>query len=734
MYILDTGWINKLQFDLVESIFKMLAWAYDLLISFTEDSLFSSENISLFTDSIYILVGIFMLFRLAISMLNYLINPDSFSDKSSGGSKMLTRVVVSMLLIIGSSFVFDELITLQKNIVSTDGGIIFRIIRLNDKDGNTVSGAVNKPSDTCYPTGGSVIASTAMKAFISGADEGFDENLLWYFARSSGDECDAAVDDNSQKHIDAVKAIEDGFENANYNIDMLLAMIAGIGIVVFILIMAIDIVVRNLKILLLQMISPVAFVSYMNPKDKIFNQWLKNYGSVYADLFIKLIAVAFVIVLVNFLHDNTDISGFGAVFYLMGILVFAKAVPSFISKIFGIDGAGSFKESAGMLKKGLGFGAGAAALALGAGFAAHKANKADRQQRINKGEDFKAKWKSAEGAKGKAKALLSGAGRAAVQSGRAAKMVSTSAIKGAGAGFQGKGISSAFSGAIAEGDNLATAIEGGATFKQRAFAGVNKTFGTDIGGLSKAKEKKEALDELNKKDSELKSKIKEEMYKKNTAGIAESQMRLDAMEQANKDGNYERVLLEMGYEKKAQKIDGKIVSVYENSNGDTINSNDIANEARAKLAEQRTAHAEMEKATIQAVINGKFIDKDGKKQTTDILSSTPELQKLSQELEEASVKAINAGAEVGAISRKTDSAGNMYLDFGGAVSDVNIQTGLADKNNYYTDSAGKTGKDVKSVFKIYSDNVVTKSQEVATELQQSGAGAARTYQENKNKK
>lgn len=710
---------NELQFTLVAPLFKLLAWAFDMLMGLTKTNEF--DQITSFTDSIYVLVGVFVLFRLAISMLNYLINPDSFSDKSTGGGKLLTRIITSMILIVASPFVFGLLADLQSAIL--DDGIIFRIIKLNESGDMYVT--TDKPEEECGATSGTYLAKNAISAFIDGNDDKTDSLLLAYFYRASSDDCKNGDGQKALDHQKAITEVEELFNDKKLEIDFLIALIASIGIVAFILIMAIDIIVRYLKLLLLQMISPVAFVSHMNPKDKIFDQWLKNYGSVYADLFIKIIAVAFLIILINFVTE-LNVDGFGMIFYILGVLVFAKTVPSFISKIFGIDGAGSFKESAGMLKKGLGFGAGAAALALGAGFAAHKANKADRQQRINKSEDFKSKWKSAEGAKGKAKALLSGAGRAAVQSGRAAKMVSTSAIKGAGAGFQGKGISSAFSGTIAEGDNLATAIEGGATFKQRAFAGVNKTFGTDIGGLSKAKEKKEALDELSKKQSELKSKIKEEMYKKNTAGIAESLMKLDAMEQANKDGNYVRVLAEMGY-KVETNSDGKTIC----SKGDKsfevgVDDRDIADAARSGLAQQRTAHADREKATIQAVINGeyKYKDKDGISKTEDvkILSSTPELQKLAQEVEEAAAKAVNSGYDAAKVTADKNSKGEtVKLHFG---SDVVVDFS---EEGYYQNGGS-------SSFKSHSDAVISESQKVATELQQSGAGAARTYQENKNKK
>lgn len=747
MFFLDIGFINEIQFNLVAPIFKLLAWSYDLLISFVDDSLFSSDKIGIFTDSIYVLVGIFMLFRLAISMLNYLINPDSFSDKSTGGTKMLTRIVVSMLLIIGSSFVFDELMVLQKNIVSTDGGIIFRILRLNDGSGNAVSSSVDFPEDgKCVATGGSVLASTSIKAFINYTNidkDTFEKELLMYFARSNDDSCDANNNsvDGSVDHYNAVNNIKGYFSNEDLNIDMLLALIAGIGIVVFILIMAIDIVVRNLKILLLQMISPVAFVSYMNHKDKIFSQWLKNYGSVYADLFIKLIALAFVIVLVNFLHNNADISGFGAVFYLMGILVFAKAVPSFISKIFGIDGAGSFKESAGMLKKGLGLGvAGVAGLAA-AGFAAHKIGAADRIARSNRAKEIQDKMKNFEGDKNskeykdlkKQKRMNSLAAGRALSVGRYAKMGLSGAVKGAGAGWQGKGASSAFSGVISEGDRMATAVEGGSTFKQRAFASFNKATGMSFGAGAKIKEQKEAanavqsaekafddacIDIARKKDTDVK------LRKRNIERISEM---------SGNSGNYDAILKELGVknsEDRAKIIDdGNAARVID----EWIVNNEKLLIDQEKASGRATASGRDKYVKTESVYNYK----EGKFETisTEVtgknvaIETEVDLVQKSQAFEEAYNKAKIADVLPGDLDVSFDSKGAVTVKVNGQVTDSNPEK--MQTITYYEDGKRKTKKVAASYdVKIAGDKFTTEATKYAKESED-GLGAAQEFANSK---
>ena len=161
---------------------------------------------------------------------------------------------------------------------------------------------------------------------------------------------------------DLAKLAEDG----NIELGFLISMIAGIGLIVYIALLCVEVIIRRFKLLLLEVMAPIPAISFINPKDKIFNQWMKMYISTYLDLFIKLIAIALAIGLLNTVMgpNSTVWEDKGLImkfFYIVAILVFAKTIPSMISKIFGLDSmGGSFKDILGMGKAALGFGAGAA--------------------------------------------------------------------------------------------------------------------------------------------------------------------------------------------------------------------------------------------------------------------------------------------------------------------------------------------------------------------------------------
>lgn len=146
------------------------------------------------------------------------------------------------------------------------------------------------------------------------------------------------------------------------DIGFIISILTGIALMFYLLYLCIEVLVRKLKLYFLEMIAPLPIVCYINPKDKIFNQWIKMYLTTYVDLFIKLISIGIAVNLLAATFKDFWSTGGWLIkfFYIVAILVFAKLVPTMISKIFGLDSmGGSFKDISGMAKAAVGFGAGA---------------------------------------------------------------------------------------------------------------------------------------------------------------------------------------------------------------------------------------------------------------------------------------------------------------------------------------------------------------------------------------
>lgn len=161
-------------------------------------------------------------------------------------------------------------------------------------------------------------------------------------------------------------AISNKVADGKIRMDTLILLIAGIVLIVLLLTICIEVIVRNMKLLLLQIISPIAIMSYMNPNDKIFSQWVKMYLSTYANLFIQLFIINVGLYFLPMFIKNAG--GLRNILIYGGVFIFIKTAPGMISKVLGLDASGgTFKDSLGLVKAGLGIGAGTAAGALAAG-------------------------------------------------------------------------------------------------------------------------------------------------------------------------------------------------------------------------------------------------------------------------------------------------------------------------------------------------------------------------------
>lgn len=406
------GIINEGLYNLVSSLYTFLGTLYNFLVGLSNIEFLKETYLNDFTTTVYVLAGIFMLFRVAVSFLSALVDPDKLSDKNESPSKLLTRmiiVIVLMIALVPNSYVYDYLGRLQNAIINPNDGLIVNLFskakkkaeKDAKKEGRTLNndglqfsrnllGTMTTCDDedsnsdgvgTTYNTDDSDFMFTGSSGFVTssglttvasvaennnaggmagtiGGNSTVDEVVK---AGKNSKKIDTstcegirtALLDNTYRD-DITDALDDKF-----SISWLIAILVGIAVIVYLLVLCIEVVVRGLKLVFLQMVAPIAIISYVSPKDKILPEWAKMYVSTYIDIFIKLIAIQIgALFLLGFQFSEEPIKN---LFVILGILVFMKLIPTMISKIFGIDlASGTFKDSMGMLKKASGVATGAA--------------------------------------------------------------------------------------------------------------------------------------------------------------------------------------------------------------------------------------------------------------------------------------------------------------------------------------------------------------------------------------
>lgn len=344
------GLIRIIFFFLDKIIYPLIADAYELLMNIANTTIFTEEIIDLFASKVYALLGIFMLFKVSFSIMTYIVNPDDFTDKKNGAAKMISNVVITLVLLVTTPWIFSQAMDIQRIVLKDN--IIGKVF------------SVSNVSNVSTVNVGNTIAFDTLSAF--------------YKVDVSDDGEPACVDitsDTCENYLGAhYKNIEYAYSGkyikpymdysllnaTNYrdsyimSYQPVISTIAG-GFILWILVMfCFDIAVRSVKIGFLRMIAPIPIISRIDPKKgtDTFNKWVKSCVSTYLDLFIRLLAIYFAVFVISLLGESRfedAVTGLPAnvgplvkVFIIMGALLFAKQLPQLIEELTGIKLSGKF--------------------------------------------------------------------------------------------------------------------------------------------------------------------------------------------------------------------------------------------------------------------------------------------------------------------------------------------------------------------------------------------------------
>lgn len=361
-------WIDSIAYGLIDNIYNLI----DVLASGT---LFEENTILTIMNNTYIVISIFALFRIALILVNAMINPDKLNDKENGIGSVLRNLVIMFVLLIFTPMLFREAYYIQKTVV--DNHYISKIfngkVESSDNPGKTMQRialqALIHPDTDVHTPGGTVpeIANFQGGKYVPGSECGGDceEAINDYNANILNGDQD--LWSTFTKHIGKTEKV-DGETVYVYTYTFLVTFAVGVFITYVLASMAIDIAVRSVELAVLQIISPLFIVTFIDPKSAKsgpFHNWLKTVGKTYASLFIKLGVLELMLMFISLIpkitlfDDKSGLKFWGTLVVLIAILIFAKKAPKWIGEMIGVDG-----ENSGI--GGLGKKLGSAALVGGA--------------------------------------------------------------------------------------------------------------------------------------------------------------------------------------------------------------------------------------------------------------------------------------------------------------------------------------------------------------------------------
>ena len=384
-------------------VYGLMAILYDIFFNIADTTIFSSETIKNFYSRVQLIIGVVMIFKLSISVMQAVMDPDRLTNKDTGMGKIITRIVTMLAMFTAiiplnipyaeegsynaylneNGLLFGTLYSLQSRIIK--GNVIGKLVLGNNSASTSIKGNLSEDE----ASQGDKLATFILKTFVrlnlkkSAVDEGaFDSkgNLI-----SDNLMCDGGYDDELEIYVNSDSTpgdILDGVtewckppenihdeDRYSYVYTPIISTICGIIIDIVLIGYCVDIAIRALKLAVLRLLAPIPIISYIDPKsskDGSFATWTKSLTSTYIDVFLRLAIIFFVLFLIqDIIKNGLDIpigngavGAFSTIFIIIGLFYFARMAPKFIKDALGMKGSMTNIGLSGML-------AGAGALRTG---------------------------------------------------------------------------------------------------------------------------------------------------------------------------------------------------------------------------------------------------------------------------------------------------------------------------------------------------------------------------------
>lgn len=344
-------------------VYFLLGLMYQIFFNVASAQLFESETIKNFYGRVQLIIGVFMVFKLAITILQGIMDPEKFMGNKEGFGTIITRVVVALIMLAvivpinvpdvqnansyekyinNNGLLFGTLYSLQDRILS--GNTLGRLI-LGTTDTSEDPDAVDQTGKTeaqiqqeKLVQSANIFTSTILKGFLRinlvTEDERVDDDETnpenWY---CKGDDLTnnhrTAINMYNQLDVSPIILLSDPIVKAKCNLNwqasipglnliagdskyvfafnFILALIVGAIFLVLLVAFTVDIAIRSIKLAILRLLAPIPIISYVEPKsakDGMFASWVKALTSTYLDLFLRLAIVYFVIFIIQEMMVN----------------------------------------------------------------------------------------------------------------------------------------------------------------------------------------------------------------------------------------------------------------------------------------------------------------------------------------------------------------------------------------------------------------------------------------------
>ncbi len=341
-------------------LYSLIDYLYQVFIYVGKAEILENDFVQSIYRKVGMILGIFMVFKLAFSLVQSLVSPDKFTDSKNGYAAIIGRCVISIVLLGIIPSLFREAFKIQNIIVGgkNSDNIIYKLISTKNAQGDM--------NDM-----GRIIASDLYFSFFTDNEAPYLNNgTLDKIYESEAEYQDRFVDDDFINLEERVRnrdigfdetvsylAIKDSSQGYVIEYNWLLSLAMAIAMIVIFITYCIQVGARVVQLAYLQIIAPIPILSYISDPDGSFKRWTKQCTTTFLDLFLRLAIIYFAVTMIGevinqfnraegIIFDSTGLESgtFTAllvkIFIILGLLIFAKRVPELLKDLFPNLGGG----------------------------------------------------------------------------------------------------------------------------------------------------------------------------------------------------------------------------------------------------------------------------------------------------------------------------------------------------------------------------------------------------------
>lgn len=302
-------------------VYPMIKRLYDLFMYLATFQFLDNEFINNVWNNLYVLVGVIVLFAIAIKLISAMVNPDTLTDNKKGVKGAYLRTVIAVVLIFACPILFKLSYEIQRDLLKND--FLVRTVFGYKVDSTKSIGqmlAWETFSAFCAPV------DSETKALVK--VESWEDSPILDFYYSLEDNIDPIAGLYEIIYVDEtittavgeaagfvvgggmgnplggaeIGALAGGTIELGFEYHDILCPLAGLLVAYELILLCMDTMFRSAKIAILELMLPIVLGAYVfNPE--ILKKWAKEFFSTYLSVFLKVLALGFMILALEALRE-----------------------------------------------------------------------------------------------------------------------------------------------------------------------------------------------------------------------------------------------------------------------------------------------------------------------------------------------------------------------------------------------------------------------------------------------